>query len=144
MMAVKIPSSELDSLKHQLENMKDMSAAVFETEDMGPLVTPSVGWKGVFLLEGADNPGLVFTVTAALANAGLNIDKMVTEHEIAPHGGTELFRMHGVATAPGPLAKGFDLDKIKKDMEALGESLNCDVSLEDEVDESASGSFYAG
>lgn len=99
---------------------------------------------GMFSLEGADHPGIVHKLTTALAQHGLNIDKMETDQEIAPYGGTLLFRMRGVANAFEPLPKTFDVAQIKEELEELGDSLNCEVHMEDVVDDSASGVFYAG
>jgi glycine cleavage system transcriptional repressor len=99
---------------------------------------------GHFTLEGADNPGIVHKITSALAASGLSIDRMETEQEIAPYGGSVLFKMRGTAVAAYPLAKGFDLSKIKKELSELGDSLNCEVHLEDASDDSYQGSFYAG
>lgn len=61
----------------------------------------------------------------------MSIDRMETGQEIAPHGGTTLFRMSGTANAQAPLAAGFDIEKIKNELEALGDSLNCEVHLTD-------------
>lgn len=97
---------------------------------------------GQFELEGASYPGIVYNVTSILAKHGLSIDTMGTVEEIAPHGGTHLFRMKGVAHAFGPLPKSFSADKIRKELRELGDSLNCDITLEDVDDESYSGSFY--
>jgi glycine cleavage system transcriptional repressor len=91
--------------------------------------------SGYFTLEGADNPGIVHKMTTALAKHGLSVDKMETDQEIAPHGGSMLFKMRGLATAAAPLASGFDISKIKRELEDLGDSLNCDVSLEDVIDD---------
>ena len=100
--------------------------------------------SGEFTLTGADHPGIAHKITSALAKSGLNIDKMETEQEIAPYGGTTLFKMRGTATALKPLPKAFDIVKIKENLEELGDSLNCDVHMEDTHDESYQGSFYAG
>ena len=85
--------------------------------------------KGKFTLEGADHPGIVHKITSALASHGLSIDTMHTAQEIAPHGGAVLFKMHGIVTAGAPLAAGFDADKIRQNLEAIGDELNCDVTL---------------
>lgn len=95
-------------------------------------------------MSGADNPGIVHTITSALASHGLSIDRLVTDQEIAPYGGTLLFKMQGTAVRLGPLPKSFDIHSIKKELQELGDSLNCDVTMEDTVDESYQGSFYAG
>jgi glycine cleavage system regulatory protein len=83
-------------------------------------------------------------VTTILTNNGLSIDKMETSDELAPNGGAVLFRMRGIATAAAPLAAGFDVSKIKAKLEDLGDALNCDISMEDVLDEEFSGSFWAG
>lgn len=100
--------------------------------------------SGEFELVGADHPGIVHRITTALTQAGLSIDRMETVQEIAPHGGSVLFKMHGTAIALAPLPKHFDIRKIKSDLSELGDSLNCDVVMEDTVEESVEGSFYAG
>jgi glycine cleavage system transcriptional repressor len=74
----------------------------------------------------------------------LNIDEMKTFEESAPHGGTTLFYMSGVATSPLPLAKGFDSKVIKEELIDLGEELNCEIDLEDMHEDEYSASFYAG
>lgn len=86
---------------------------------------------GEFTLEGADNPGIVHNVTSILAKCGLSIVKMETSGEIAPNGGTVLFRMSGIAYAYEPIASGFDAEKIRAELRSLGEKLNCDVDLVD-------------
>lgn len=84
-----------------------------------------------FTLEGANNPGIVHKLTTFFAHHSLSVDKMETSDEIAPHGGTTLFKMKGVATAIEPLASGFDLNQIKTELDELADSLNCDISMED-------------
>ena len=89
--------------------------------------------SGRFILEGADNPGIVHKVTSVLSQNGLSIDKMETSDEIAPYGGTTLFKMRGIAHAYEPIAAGFDAEKVRDELSSLGNALNCDIDLE-EVD----------
>ena len=93
-------------------------------------------------MEGASYPGIVHKVTALLAKHGLNISTMGTVEEIAPHGGTSLFKMRGIAHAFDPLPKSFDANSIREELHELGDSLNCDLTLKDVAEESFSGSFY--
>lgn len=86
---------------------------------------------GRFSLKGADNPGIIHKVTSILAKNGLSIDRLETSDEIAPHGGTLLFKMKGIAHAYEPLASGFDPNKIKKELGLLGDELNCDIGMDD-------------
>ena len=63
---------------------------------------------------------------------------METSDEIAPHGGTTLFHMKGVASVFEPLSAGFNVDNIKKDLDKLADELNCDIHLKDVTDSSSS------
>ena len=86
---------------------------------------------GKFILEGADNPGIVHKVASTLAKHGMSIDKMETSDEIAPYGGTTLFKMRGIAHAYEPIAAGFDAEKVKMELTMLGDELNCDIDMID-------------
>ena len=99
--------------------------------------------SGFFIVEGADHPGIVHQITTSLAKHGLSIDKLHTDQEIAPHGGSVLFRMKGLATASAPLAQNFDAQKVQQELAELGDSLNCDVTMEDAENVDYEGVFYA-
>ena len=114
--------------------MKDLTATACLTDggsSASEPAHPTIGYRGQLTLEGADNPGIVYKVTKILSSNGLNIDKMETSDELAVGGSTVLFKMKGVAHAYEPLASGFDVGKIKEELSDLGDSLNCDISLED-------------
>jgi glycine cleavage system transcriptional repressor len=133
MMLVEVPSDQISTLQNKLSQMKDLTATATPTTATGDSssVTPEIGYRGQLTLEGADNPGIVHKVTKILSSNGLNIDKMETSDELAPGGSTVLFKMKGVAHAYAPLASGFDVGQIKKELAELADSLNCDIILED-------------
>jgi len=156
MMLVDVPTSNnLEALKQRLATMQHMNATVFQADQVqdfhaeaARLVTPQAGYTGYFSLEGADHPGIVHKLTTAMASHGLSIDKLhTTDQEIAPYGGAVLFKMKGIVTAAAPLAQKFDAAAVQKELEELGDSLNCQVTLE-EVDPLADAdyesSIYAG
>jgi glycine cleavage system regulatory protein len=58
---------------------------------------------------------------------GPSIDKIKTDQEIAPYGAAMLFKMRRLPPRRH-LASRFDISRIKRELEALGDSLNCDVS----------------
>ena len=82
-------------------------------------------------LSGADHPGIVHKIASLLAKHRLNIDDLETSDEIAPHGGTTLFLMKCSVNAIEPIPKDFNIADVKKDLEKLADSLNCDIELED-------------
>ena len=88
-----------------------------------------VGYSGKIVIEGADSPKTMHKVTTLLRRNGLNIEDMESSDEIAPHGGTTLFRMEGVAHAYEPMSKGFNPQKIMRELEMLGNDLNCEISM---------------
>lgn len=139
MMLVEVPASAVEPLEESLRTMKDLSASVCvakddddsdkvaETDSSGN----TIGYQGALSLEGADHPGIVNKVTKILSSNGLNIDSLETTDELAPGGGTVLFRMIGITHAYEPLSAGFDVEKIKQELEDLGNDLNCDIELID-------------
>lgn len=137
MMLVEVPREHVHELHTAMSVFPDMNVAVFEVSKTDALVT-RVAYSASFSLEGADNPGIVHTITSALASHGLSIDRMETDQELAPHGGTTLFRMRGACSAYNPLPWSFDPMAIKQDLRELGDSLNCEVSIDDDDDDSTS------
>jgi glycine cleavage system transcriptional repressor len=148
MMLVDVPHDKVQTLTDRLKTLKDLTASVCvaASDNGGPAVPshPAIGYRGQLTLEGADNPGIVHKVTKILSTNGLNIDKMKTSDELAPGGGTVLFKMKGIAHAYEPLASGFNPSKIKQELSDLGDALNCDIELEEVTGEEYQGSFYAG
>jgi len=128
--------SAVETLTKNLQNIQDLSVIVANATatatSTSTSTTTTIGYKGRLTLEGADNPGIVNKVTKILSNNGLNIHTLETSDEVAPHGGTVLFRMKGTAHAYEPLSSGFNATKIKQELSELGDDLNCDIELMDE------------
>jgi glycine cleavage system transcriptional repressor len=147
MMLVEVPQDKVDTLQKNLSALQDLTASVCLTDSSSakdaPIVTPAIGYRGQLTLSGADNPGIVHKVTKILSTNGLNIDKLETSDELAPQGGTVLFKMKGIAHAYEPLSAGFDVGKIKQELAALGDELNCDIDLMDVTGKEYHGSFYS-
>ena len=134
-MTIDVPTSSADSLKAALKNIEGLKTQYIEAGDniATPIRPTPIAYSGRFTLEGADHPGLVHSVTSLMVAHGLSVDSLETSQEEAPWGGTTLFSIDGIVTAHEPLAKGFDSEKIRKELTKLGDSLNCDVTLEDNV-----------
>ena len=132
MMLIQIPTEHRTHFELQLKTMKDMNTAVFETEAKAPSdYTPRIAYSGYFELEGANYPGIVHKVTSFLAHHGLSVDRLETDDcTIAPHGGTVLFKMKGIANALEPLASGFSIPAIEDGINKLADELNCDITIQ--------------
>ena len=73
-----------------------------------------------------DRPGIVHRVTRLLQTHGVNIEELETRQESAAFSGAPLFLMEMRLTVPPALA----VRKLRSELEALCDSLNCDVDLE--------------
>ena len=145
MMLCTVPTSHYESFQKSMTDLKGMNATIFAADpEVTTRAPPAIGYSAMVHLEGANQPGIVHQVTAVLAANGLSVDRLTTGEEIAPHGGTTLFRMTCLATAHEPLAKDFHAEAIRVQLEGLGERLNCDVTMEDVQDESIGASFMGG
>ncbi|QOV88733.1 glycine cleavage system protein R [Humisphaera borealis] len=74
----------------------------------------------------SDQPGIVHRVTDLLRSHGVNIEDLSTRQESAAFAGTPLFTMDLLITLPA----GVPVRKIRADLEALCDQINCDVDLE--------------
>jgi glycine cleavage system transcriptional repressor len=132
MMLCSVPGSNEEKFRQVLDRVKDLHVTTFKTRDPETLeLSQKVGYEGHFKLSGADHPGIAYKVTSLMAKHGLNISNLKTSDEDAPYGGTRLFQMEGIVTVPEGLSAGFNIDAIRDELVDLGDSLNCDVSLED-------------
>jgi glycine cleavage system regulatory protein len=78
-------------------------------------------------LLGADRPGIVQSVSGALAQRGVNVDELVTECVDAPMSGELLFK----ATAHLAVPADVDLASLRARIEAIAADLMVDISLEE-------------
>lgn len=136
-MNISVPSSQLSELENALGDLKGLKTQYIKASKdelaAHPPARTKVAYSGRFTLDGADNPGLVHKVTSLLVENGLSVDQLETSWEEAAFGGTTLFSIDGIVTAQQPLSHGFCPDKIRAALYKLGDSLNCDVELEDNV-----------
>jgi glycine cleavage system transcriptional repressor len=73
-----------------------------------------------------DQPGIVHRIASYLHEQGVNIEELETRLESAPFMGTPVFTMELTMLVP----KGLAVAKLRRDLESLGETLNCDVDLD--------------
>jgi glycine cleavage system transcriptional repressor len=74
----------------------------------------------------SDQPGIVHRVTDLLRTHGVNIEELETRQESAAFAGTPLFTMELHLTVPSDVP----VRKLRADLEALCDQINCDVDLE--------------
>ncbi len=83
------------------------------------------GERFVLSLVGTDRPGLVHSVSAALAELGASIEELDTSTTDAPMSGGPLFE----ATAAVVLPPGLTIEAVRNRLEALADRLMVDIDL---------------
>ena len=73
-----------------------------------------------------DQPGIVARLTAVLRSQGVNIEELEARQESAPFAGSPLFSTEMRLTVP----PGVQLGKLRQELEAVGNELNCDIDLD--------------
>lgn len=87
----------------------------------------STGQRFVLHLVGSDRPGLLHSVSAALAAVRASIEELTTDTVNAPMSGGLLFQ----ATATVALPASVGIEDIRTELEALADRLMVDIDLED-------------
>ena len=78
-------------------------------------------------LLGADHPGIVAEISAALAALEVNIEELSTDVRDAPMAGGTLFEAHALLSAPASTAT----DDLRAMLEGLADELMVEISLSD-------------
>jgi glycine cleavage system regulatory protein len=81
-------------------------------------------------LVGGDRPGIVKSLSEALANRGVNVESLETEVVPAPDQGRPLFKATGEVALP----EGLSLRSLRESLEAISTDLMVDIELQGEDD----------
>jgi len=81
-------------------------------------------------LLGADHPGIIAEISAALAGRRIGIEELTTDVRDAPMAGGKLFEARAVLEAP----PGTRIEDLRSTLEALADELMVDLTLSDAED----------
>lgn len=73
-----------------------------------------------------DQPGIVHRITSHLHEQGINVEELETHLESAPFMGTPVFTLEILMLVP----RAASVKALRRSLEELGDSLNCDVDIE--------------
>jgi glycine cleavage system regulatory protein len=122
---VSVPSGRLEALLAELSALESQGLQVIveRTDEAVPL-----GSQRLHLdLLGADRPGIVAEISAALADAHVSIEELSTDVRDAPMAGGTLFEARAVLNAP----PDSDTDALRAVLEALADELMVEIRLSD-------------
>ncbi len=119
---VEVPPDNVESLRTALTGLSDVLEVTVKD---AAVRAPVEGRRLVLHLVGHDQPGIVRSITAALASRGVSIEQLATAIVEAPMAGGLLFEADAVLTAPVELS----LDELQGDLESLAGELMVDLDL---------------
>ena len=120
---VSLPSAAAAGLQEALAALGDQGLQVrVDPAGAAPVAT---GTRFVLSLVGTDRPGLVHSVSSALAEIGASIEELDTATSDAPMSGGPLFE----ATAAVVLPDGVSIESVRDKLEALADHLMVDIDL---------------
>jgi glycine cleavage system transcriptional repressor len=130
MILVEIPDDTSASIARDLPSKAEsMGLRVFI--DQQPAIThPQPGLRYRLKTYSMDQPGIVARLTNMLREHGVNIEELAAHQESAAFAGSALFVTEMSLTIP-PTA---ELRRLRTDLQAVCNQLNCDVDLEPETD----------
>ena len=120
---IECPSDAVEALLHELQSPGipglTVQAVREDAEESLPRRTIVVD------VVGNDRPGIVRELTAAIANAGGNVEELTTGLESAPMSGHPMFRAHGIVSIP----ENTETETLTRAIESLGGDLTVDLSV---------------
>jgi glycine cleavage system regulatory protein len=126
---VSAPDDRVDALTAELVALEAQGLQV-HVERSGEAAlpdSPPVSDRLQLDLLGADRPGIVAEISAALAEAHVSIDELSTDVRDAPMAGGTLFEARAVLNAPADS----DTDALRAVLEALADELMVEIRLSD-------------
>ncbi len=119
---VEVPPNRVAGLREALARLGDVLEV---TVKEAAVPAPVEGRRLVLHLVGHDQPGIVRSITEALAARGVSIEQLATATVEAPMAGGLLFEADAVLTAP----TGLGTDDLQVALESLARELMVDLEL---------------
>lgn len=119
---IELPAENKSALLGALQRLQSGGLQIIVRESVAPAVS---GRQTALEIIGADRPGIVREISAALARAGVNVEEFSSELTSAPMSGETLFK----AAARLQLPEKCDLATLKKDLEKIAGDLLVDISF---------------
>jgi glycine cleavage system regulatory protein len=124
--AVAVADERLDALVADLTALQAQGFQVAVERTAEP-AQPELQQLQLELL-GADHPGIVAEISAALAAQGVSIEQLTTDVRDAPMAGGTLFEAQAVLTAPAATST----EALQSMLEGLADELMVDITLSDD------------
>jgi len=121
---IHIPKDKEQSLVKALHALQEDGLSVIIRPDV-TAQTQEPTKSALLNLVGQDRPGILYTISAALARQNINVEELETECTSAPMSGEMIFK----ATARLQIPESCSLSALHKELEEIGSELMVEISV---------------
>ena len=121
---VQVPQDKAQNLIQALRDMHSGGLTVIVRPDEA-IASEEPARNASLSLIGQDRPGIIYQISAALANHSINVEELESERFSAPMSGEMIF----TAMARLQIPASCTIANLRKELEALGEELMVDISF---------------
>jgi glycine cleavage system regulatory protein len=118
------PEDKAQALVKSLEELHSKGLTVTIQRDEA-LPFPGPTRTATLSVVGHDRPGIIYQLSAALANQSINVEELETECSSAPMSGEMIFK----AIAKLKIPEGCTISELRKELEDIGSELMVDISF---------------
>jgi glycine cleavage system transcriptional repressor len=126
MILLEIPEASLSRLTADLPAQGERMNLRLTATPQQAVAKPVEGMRYRLKTYSMDQPGIVARLTGVLRALGVNIEELSARQDSAPFAGDPLFLTEMRLTIP----RSVPLGKLRQELEAVGNELNCDVDLD--------------
>lgn len=126
MVHLRVPADGADSLVRSLEKLADEGIQIAMERTVEEAARPAR--MGRLEVVGHDQPGIVKSISEALAARDVNVEELFSSCESAPMAGHEMFKAHARVSLPDNLS----VADLRQDLEAIAADLLVDLTIEKE------------
>jgi glycine cleavage system regulatory protein len=124
MVHILVPNQQVDSLVETLRELE--SAGLFVSirtglEDRGEVAARQAELQ----VMGNDRPGIISSISQAIASHGINVEELRTEYTSAPMSGTAMFSAHARLFLPASVSA----KDLRRELEQIASDLMVDIEL---------------
>jgi glycine cleavage system regulatory protein len=123
-LSASVPEDRLQALSTSLQRLHSEGLTIVIRHDK-PSAAPSPTKTATLNLVGHDRPGIIYHLSAALANQRINVEELETECSSAPMSGEMIFK----AMAKLQIPDGCAISELRKELEEIGSELMVDISF---------------
>ena len=121
---ITIPDTSLEAWKESVQFLQESGLQVLIAEDQ-VATEDTDSQTAVFEILGQDQPGIIQSISSALAKNQVNVNDLSSECSSAPWSGGPLFK----ARAEVQIPKDCDIAKLRSDLEQIAADLMVDIQF---------------